>query len=144
MKYKIITEASVDMPKEFAEEKDITILPIEVNFNGELYPEGLPTKEFYEKLKTGIIPKTSQPNQYKFENALNPYINKEDWFVLIVVISADLAGTIAQAKNAVENLGMKNVYICDSRVTTFAEGALIMEIQKFYIYILCISSFINK
>ncbi len=131
MKYKIITEASVDMPKEFAEEKDITILPIEVNFNGELYPEGLPTKEFYEKLKTGIIPKTSQPNQYKFENALNPYINKEDWFVLIVVISADLAGTIAQAKNAVENLGMKNVYICDSRVTTFAEGALIMEIQKY-------------
>ncbi len=131
MKYKIITEASVDMPKEFAEKYDITILPIEVNFNGELYPEGLPTKEFYEKLKTGIIPKTSQPNQFKFENALNPYVNKEDWFVLTIVISSDLAGTIAQAKNAVENLGMKNVYICDSRVTTFAEGALIIEIQKF-------------
>ena len=131
MKYKIITEASVDMPKKFSEENDITILPIEVNFNGELYPEGLPTDEFYEKLKTGIIPKTSQPNQFKFENALQSYVNKEDWFVLIVVISSDLAGTIAQAKNAVENLGMKNVYICDSRVTTFAEGALIIEIQKY-------------
>lgn len=131
MKYKIVTEASVDMPKEFAKENDITILPIEVNFNGELYPEGLPNDEFYEKLKTGIIPKTSQPNQYKFETALTPYVNKEDWFVLTIVISSDLAGTIAQAKNAVENLGMKNVYICDSRVTTFAEGALIIEIVKY-------------
>lgn len=132
MKYKIVTEASVDMPKEFAEENDITILPIEVNFNGDLYPKGLPTDEFYKKLKTtGIIPKTSQPNQYKFETAFTPYVNKEDWFVITIVISSDLAGTLAQAKNAVENLEMKNVYICDSRVTTFAEGALIIELVKF-------------
>ncbi len=132
MNYKIVTEASVDMPKLFAKENDITILPIEVNFNGELYPEGLPNDEFYAKLKsTGIIPKTSQPNQYKFENAFTPYLNKEDWFVLTIVISSDLAGTIAQAKNAVENLGMKNVYVCDSRVTTFAEGALIVEVVKY-------------
>lgn len=131
MKYKIVTEASVDMPKEFSEENDITILPIELNFNGELYPEGLPNDVFYNKLKSGVIPKTSQPNQYKFENAFQPYLNKEGWFVLTIVISSDLAGTIAQAKNAVENLGMKNVYVCDSRVTTFAEGALIIEIVKY-------------
>lgn len=132
MNYKIITEASVDMPKGFAEENDITVLPIEVNFNGDLYPEGLPNDEFYKKLKeTGIIPKTSQPNQFKFETALTPFVNKEDWYVITIVISSDLAGTIAQAKNAVENLGMKNVYICDSRVTTFAEGAIIVELVKF-------------
>ncbi len=132
MNYKIVTEASVDMPEKFAKENDITILPIEVNFNGELYPEGLPNDEFYAKMKeTGIIPKTSQPNQYKFETALTPYCNKEDWFVLTIVISSKLAGTIAQAKNAVEALNMKNVYICDSEMTTFAEGALIMEIVKF-------------
>ena len=75
MKYKIVTEASVDMPKAFSDENDITILPIEVNFNGELYPEGLPNDVFYEKLKTGIIPKTSQPNQYKFERAFEQYVN---------------------------------------------------------------------
>lgn len=131
MNYKIITEASVDMPEEFAKKNNITILPIEVNFNGELFPEGLPTDQFYEKLKSGIIPKTSQPNQYKFETAFTPYVNKEDWFVLTIVISSDLAGTIAQAKNAAENLNMKNVYICDSRVTTFAEGALIIEIVRY-------------
>lgn len=132
MKYKIVTEASVDMPKKFQEENDITILPIEVNFNGELYPEGLPNDEFYEKMRTtGIIPKTSQPNQFKFETALTPYCNKEDWFVLTIVISSNLAGTIAQAKNAVDALNMKNVYICDSECTTFAEGALIMQIVKF-------------
>ena len=132
MKFKIVTEASVDMPKKFAEENDITILPIEINFNGELYPEGLPNDEFYAKVKeTEIIPKTSQPNQFKFETALTPYCNKKDWFVLTIVISSNLAGTIAQAKNAVEALNMKNVYICDSEVTTFAEGALIIEIVNY-------------
>ena len=50
MNYKIVTEASVDMPKGFAEENDITVLPIEVNFNGDLYPEGLPNDEFYKKV----------------------------------------------------------------------------------------------
>ena len=51
MNFKIITEASVDMPKNYADENNITILPIEVNFNGELYPEGLPADEFYKKLE---------------------------------------------------------------------------------------------
>ena len=132
MNYKIITEASVDMSREFAKQHNITILPIEVNFNGELYPEGLPADEFYAKLKTsGIIPKTSAPNQFKFETALEPYVNKEDWFVFTIVISSNLAGTISFAKNAIDNLGMKNVYACDSQVTTFAEGALITEFAKY-------------
>lgn len=132
MKYKIVTEASVDMPSEFAKQNDITICPIELNFNGELFPEGLPNEEFYEKMRTtGIIPKTSQPNQFKFETAFKDYVNKPDWFVLTIVISSDLAGTIAQANKAVENLGMKNCYVCDSRCTTFAEGALITEIVNY-------------
>ena len=121
MNYKIVTEASVDMPGDFAKENDITICPIELNFNGELFPEGLPNEEFYEKMKTtGIIPKTSQPNQYKFESAFENYVNKKDWFVITIVISSDLAGTIAQANRAVESLEMKNCYVCDSRCTTFA------------------------
>ncbi len=132
MNYKIVTEASVDMPGDFAKENDITICPIELNFNGELFPEGLPNEEFYEKMKTtGIIPKTSQPNQYKFESAFENYVNKKDWFVITIVISSDLAGTIAQANRAVESLEMKNCYVCDSRCTTFAEGALIVELVKF-------------
>lgn len=132
MKYKIVTEASVDLPKDFVKENDISICPIELNFDGELFPEGLPNEEFYAKMEsTGIIPKTSQPNQFKFESAFENYVNKEGWFVITIVISSDLAGTLAQAQKAVESLQMKNVYICDSRCTTFVEGALIVEIVKY-------------
>lgn len=130
MKYKIITEESMDIEENFAKENDIEILPIEVNFNGEIYPDGLPKPEFYEKLKGGVIPKTSAPNQYRFETALEPYANKEDWFVIVCVISAELSGTIAQAKNAVESLEMKNAYVCDSRVTTWALGAIVTELAN--------------
>lgn len=132
MNYKIVTEASVDIQKDFVEENNISICPIELNFNGELFPNGLPNEEFYEKMKTtGIIPKTSQPNQYKFEEAFEGYVNKEDWYVLTIVISSDLAGTIAQANAAVKNLDMKNCYICDSRCTTWAEGAIITQLVEY-------------
>lgn len=132
MKYKIVTDASVDIDEEIVKKYDISILPIEVNFDGELFPEGLPHDEFYAKLKsTNIIPKTCQPNQFKFETALTPYCNKADWFVITVVISSNLAGTISQANNAVEALKMKNVYICDSQLTTFAQGALITALLKY-------------
>lgn len=132
MNYKIVTEASVDIDEEFVKENNISICPIELNFNGELYPEGMPNDEFYKKMKeTGIIPKTSQPNQYKFQSAFEGYVNEKDWFVLTIVISSDLAGTLAQAKSAVAELEMKNCYVCDSRCTTWAEGALIKEIVRY-------------
>ncbi len=132
MKFKIVTDASCDMPQEYVDKYDITILPIEVRFGDELYPNGLPSDEFYKKLRTsGIIPKTSQPNQYKFETAYSKYVNKDDWFVLTIIISSGLAGTITQAKNATEALKMKNNYICDSGLTTYAQGAIIVEICKF-------------
>ena len=39
MKFKIVADASCDLPKEIMEKYDITIIPIEVMFGEEVYPE---------------------------------------------------------------------------------------------------------
>ena len=63
MKFKIVADASCDIPEVYKDKFDITIIPIEVNFGEESYPEGLDNRTFYEKMKsTGIIPKTAMPN----------------------------------------------------------------------------------
>ena len=132
MKYKIVADASCDIPKEYMEKYDISIIPIEVMFGDDMYPEGLETREFYSKMQsTGLIPKTAMPNAYKFENFYKPYVNQEDVFVITIVISMEFSQTKLQAQMAAENLGMKNVFIEESASTTLGQGAIIIELCKF-------------
>lgn len=132
MKFKIVADASCDIPEEYMKKYDISIIPIEVNFGEEVYPEGLKTREFYDKLEsTGIIPKTAMPNAYKFENFYKDYTNKEEVFVITIVISMEMSTTKIQAQMAADALGMKNVFIEESACTTLAQGAIIIELCKF-------------
>lgn len=132
MKFKIVADASCDIPKEYMEKYDITIIPIEVMFGEDIYPEGLETKEFYKKIEeTGLIPKTAMPNAYKFENFYKDYVNKEDVFVITILISMEMSQTKLQAQMAADNLGMKNVFIEESGSTTVGQGAIIGELCRF-------------
>lgn len=132
MKFKIVADASCDIPKEYMEKYDITIIPIEVMFGEDIYPEGLETKEFYKKIEeTGLIPKTAMPNSYKFENFYKDYVNKEDVFVITILISMEMSQTKLQAQMAADNLGMKNVFIEESGSTTIGQGAIIGELCRF-------------
>ena len=46
MKFKILADASCDIPQEFMEKYDISIIPIEVMFGEDIYPEGLKMMNF--------------------------------------------------------------------------------------------------
>lgn len=132
MKFKIVADASCDVPEEYLAKYDISIIPIEVSFGEEIYPEGLSKKDFYNKIEsTALIPKTAMPNAYKFEQFYKDYVNKEDVFVFTIVISMEMSQTKIQAQMAAESLGMKNVFIEESGCTTVAQGAIICELCKF-------------
>ena len=132
MKYKIIADASCDIPQEYVDKYGIILAPIEVRFGEETYPQGLETQAFYQKIyETGLIPKTSMPNQYLFEELLSPYVNKPDWHVLAITISSEMTATIHQVEGAVQALKMQNITYRQSGVTTWAQGAIIIELCKF-------------
>lgn len=132
MKYKIIADASCDIPQEYVEKYGIILAPIEVRFGEETYPKGLPTDEFYQKIyQTGLIPKTSMPNQFLFEELLTPYVNKSDTHVIAITISSEMTATIHQVEGAVQALKMQNITYRQSGVTTWAQGAIIIELCKF-------------
>lgn len=132
MKFVFLADAACDVSEEDKEKYNIHIVPIELNFGDELYPEGMSNDEYYNKLKTcPVLPKTAMPNAFKFENFYREYANQEDVFVITVVISMELSTTKLQAQNAAEELGMKNVFIEESQAATVAQGALIVELAKF-------------
>ncbi len=132
MKFVFVADAACDVSEEDKEKYNINIIPIELNFGDEIYPEGLPYKQYYEKLKnTPIMPKTAMPNAYKFQSFYKDFVNKEDVFVITILISMELSTTKIQAQNAAEELGMKNVFIEESQAATVAQGALIVELAKF-------------
>lgn len=132
MTYKIIADASCDIPQEFVDKYGIILAPIEVRFGEETYPQGLETETFYKKIyETGLIPKTSMPNQFLFEELLSPYVNKPDYHVIAITISSEMTATIHQVEGAVQALKMQNITYRQSGVTTWAQGAIIIELCKF-------------
>lgn len=132
MKYVFVADASCDVPPEFMGKYDIHMIPIEVDFGEEAYPEGMANRDFYAKLQScPIMPKTAMPNAYKFEQFYKDYVNKPNVFVITLLISFEMSPTKMQAKMAAETLGMKNVFYEECQTTTVAQGAIICELCEY-------------
>ena len=71
MSIKIITDSSCDLGINFIEENNIELIPLLLNLDGETLKDDLGKslgyREFYEKLRAGSMPSTSQINIYTFE-----------------------------------------------------------------------------
>lgn len=105
MKVKFITDSSADLPKEVVKDLDITVLPIELSFGSEIFLDNvtITNEEFYEKLrKCRELPKTSQINQFVFEDAFRPY-KGTDTLVVAIIISSEMSATIEAARRAQRN-----------------------------------------
>lgn len=58
----ITTDSTVDLPKEWLEEHRVPTLRLAYTIDGETYPdmEGLSKKEFFDRIRNGSLPTTSQ------------------------------------------------------------------------------------
>lgn len=136
MKIKIITDSTADLSKELLEKYDIDVASLEVIIDG--VPRkaiDVSNEEFYTHLNECLasgrrLPSTSQVNPADFEDALRPYANLEGTYVFVLTIAKEMSGTYRSAEQAIEALGMKNVHLFDTHVTTFGLGALVVEIAK--------------
>ncbi|MBO5525863.1 MAG: DegV family protein [Clostridia bacterium] len=138
MKYKIITDSTSDVTKEFAEKYDVSILPLQVIFEGTAYKAGvdITTEDFYVRLRECLaegkaLPTTSQISEEEFKDEFELYANKPDVTVIVLLIAKEMSGTYSSALRAVKELGMTNVIIPDSRQVTFSLGAIVAEAAKF-------------
>ncbi|NEZ46570.1 DegV family protein [Clostridium niameyense] len=101
--YIIMTDSCCDLPSEYIKNNNIPYVRLTCSFKGKEYlddfGQSLSYKEFYEGMRQGEIPKTSQPSPDAFYKIFEKYI-KQDKDILYVCVSSGLSGTYNSANIA--------------------------------------------
>ena len=103
--YVITVNSTVDLPKEWLEERNVPVVPLRYTIDGQTYEDmsGLTAKEFLDKLREGKMSVTSQVNPEEARAALEPFL-KEGKDILHLAFSSGLSGTCNSMKIAGEEL----------------------------------------
>lgn len=134
--FKIVTDSTSALPKEYVEKYDISVVPLKVAFGDEVYRDGIDINPelFFRKVKeSSVFPKTSQPSVEDFfqtyQNIFEKNPNIEG--IISIHISSKLSGTVGSANAARELLPYKDkIYVIDSKLTELALGVVVIEIAK--------------
>ena len=131
-KIKIITDSTVDLPKELLEKMDVEVLPVLINFGEESYLDGIEITldEVFKKIENGDeFPTTAQIVPNRFVEAFEKYLN-QGYKVLAVLMSSGMSGTYQSACLAKQMLETEDVQIVDSQTITSGLGLLVIEAAK--------------
>ena len=134
MSIKIITDSSCDLGINFIEENNIELIPLLLNLDGEIIKDDLGKslgyREFYEKLRAGSMPSTSQINIYTFEEKFKELLDK-GYEILYIGLSSALSGTFNSANMARNNILEENpnakIAVVDSISVSMGLGMLIKK-----------------
>ena len=77
---RIVTDSTADIPAVLASELDISVVPCQVHFDGEMYQDGvtLAPQAFFHKLaRSSELPRTSQPPISEFVDTYRQIMNGE-------------------------------------------------------------------
>ena len=128
----IVSDSTVDLPKEYLQSKQVPIIPLSYIMDGVTYEEmdGLSHKEFFEKLRAGSLPTTSQINPEQAREALEPFA-KEGKDILYIGFSSGLSGSYNSVRMAAEDLKEEypdiNIIAIDSLCACMGEGLLLYK-----------------
>ena len=93
----ILTDSACDLPQNIINDLEINELGLICNIDNKEYIDdiniGITHKEFYNKLREGIMPSTSQINSFRFVEIFEEYVKKEI-AILYLAFSSSLSGTI--------------------------------------------------
>jgi len=131
--YKILTDTGCDLPFELLQENDVDVIGMVVNFNGEEYIEDnwgkINIEDYYNALRAGAQPTTSQITPTRFYDFFIPYLEKgKD--ILYIGFSSTLSGTFGSANIAkdmlLEKYPERTIELVDSNCASVGVGLLVL------------------
>lgn len=126
----ITSDTTADLPKDYVEKNEIGILPMSFQMEGKDYSgdEELDIKEFYDKMRNGLMPTTSQINPTQAKSKFEEYL-KNGYDVLHISFSSGLSGSYNNTRIASMELNdkykNKKVVVIDSLSVSLGEGFLV-------------------
>lgn len=131
----ISVNSTVDLPKEWLEERNVPVVPLKYTIDGKTYEDmnGLSGKEFFEKLREGKMSVTSQVNPDEARAAFEPFL-KEGKDILHLAFSSGLSGTCNSMRIAGEELRQeypeRKIIVIDTLCACLGEGLLLYYALK--------------
>ncbi|MDO5424382.1 MAG: DegV family protein [Eubacteriales bacterium] len=130
--YRITTDNMADLPDEYLAAHDIGLMSLSYQIDGKTYDKfhSLPSKEFYDKMRAGSTPVTSQVNpeeaKHMFEECL-----KTTNRILHIAFSSGLSGSCNSTRIAAEELMEERpevqIVVIDSLCASLGEGLYVYE-----------------
>lgn len=133
--YIVTVNSTVDVPKEWLEERGVPFIPLKYTIEGKTYEDmsGLSAKEFFQKLREGKMSTTSQINPEEAKEALKPFL-EEGKDVLHLAFSSGLSGTCGSMKIAAEELREiypdRKIIVVDTLCACMGEALLLYYVLK--------------
>lgn len=128
--YIITTDSTTDLPDSYIEENNLPILPIYYSINDIVYGGelNLDTKEFYDMMRSGIMPTTMASNPDTAETFFREHLEK-GLDILHVTLSSGLSSTFNTmtfvAKQLEEEYPDSKIIVIDSLCASMGEGLLV-------------------
>ena len=101
----LVTDSTCDIPTEWIEQYEITLVPLTIIFGSEQFLDGvdLTAAQFYERLSSKTIhPTTSQPTPEAFLDAYRRAAAGGAGQILAITISSAMSGTMESARRAAQ------------------------------------------
>lgn len=132
--YKIVTDSCCDLPYDILQEQQVAFISMLVDLNGKEYVDDLghtfDMTAFYQKLKEGAMPTTSQVNVGRYMEFFRPFVEAKTP-LLYICFSSALSGSYQSALQAVSLLKEEHpeavIEVFDSKSACAGEGLMVLE-----------------
>lgn len=132
MKTILITDSCCDLPYQYIKENEIEMIPLTITIDSKEKKDDLAKTKgyeaFYQSIREGAMPKTSQVNSYDYKERFEKHI-KAGEEVLCICFSAALSGCFNSAQMAMEEVKEAypeaSIQVINSRCASMGQGLLI-------------------
>jgi len=142
MGIQFMTDSTADLSLEYLKEHNVRLIPMIYLIDGREYidsPFGgentLTHREFYDAMRMGKQPTTSQINEITYTEAFEKILSEGD-DIFYVAFSSGLTGSLNNCRLACEALKEKyperTVYVVDTLSASFGQGLLLMRAVRLH------------
>ncbi len=133
-KIAIVTDSIADLPKEFVDKHQITVIPLNLIVESTVYLDKvtMTPDNFYQFLDDyKMNPTSAQATPEVLERAFSAVLKNADAMIGIFV-SSKMSGTYNNISRVISKMNVegKKIALIDSKVNSVAEGMLVMEAAK--------------
>lgn len=129
----IVTDTTTDLPRDYVEKHHLYMMSLPYTLEGTSYTweKPMPVKDFYDKMRAGSLPTTSQANPEEAALLYESILKDNDVDILHIAFSSGLSGSFNSCRIASADVCEKypdhRIVVVDSLAATLGQGLLVYK-----------------